>query len=64
MCRTQDAARLRTKEVLLKDDLAILFAADLGPAISAVETFGASMSLCRSEVVGALPVKRLTRRHG
>jgi hypothetical protein len=45
MCRTQDAARLRTQEVLLKDDLAILFAADLGPAISAVETFGASTRL-------------------
>jgi hypothetical protein len=29
----------------LKDDLAILFAADLGPAISAVETFGASTRL-------------------
>ena len=37
--------RQRTPEALLKDDLAILFTADLGPAISAVETFGASTRL-------------------
>src|SRR6478735_7651962 len=35
----------RTQKALLEDDLAILFTADLGPAISAIEMFGASTRL-------------------
>src|ERR1700733_13582375 len=35
----------RTREALLKDDLAIFFAADLGPTVGAIESFGASPSL-------------------